>query len=362
MDFGINFLPDADPSIQSGQDYLREALDLCKLAEDLGYTSVKITEHYIDAYGGYCPSPIVFLASAAQRTRKMRLVTGCVLPVFTHPIKLSSELAMLDCICNGRLEIGIARAWLPQEFAAFNVSMDESRARFEESIHALTRLWTEIDVSFPGRFYRFEHATMLPRPVQSRPPIRIAVVMTPESFAWAGRQGYGLMLTPNHERDFEGLAKNLELYRQSFREAGHGEPGPEQIMNTIHVYVAEDGRQARQEARPWMDRHMSVFTNAARSWSTTISKDYRNYTGLNRQMKNFDYERAIEAHQVLIGNPGEVIEGIERQQETIGAGHISVFFSFGCMPYEKAVRNMTLFARYVAPHFAGKELAEPVSG
>ena len=62
---------------------------------------------------------MVFLAAAAQRTRTIRLVTGAVLPVFNNPLKLAGELGMLDAISNGRLDIGVARAFLPHEFATF---------------------------------------------------------------------------------------------------------------------------------------------------------------------------------------------------------------------------------------------------
>ena len=81
-------------------------------------------------YGGYSPNPLIFLAAASQRTRTMRLVTGAVLPVFNHPLKLAGEIGMLDAISGGRLDVGFARAFLPHEFRRFGISPDESHARF----------------------------------------------------------------------------------------------------------------------------------------------------------------------------------------------------------------------------------------
>ncbi len=127
----------------SGQVYFQEALDLCGLADSLDYATVKIVEHYFRAYGGYSPSPLIFLAAAAQRTRDIRLVTGAAIPALHHPLKLAAELAMVDCISGGRLEAGFARAFLPHEFEAFEVDMEESRPRFEEGIAIVKRLWTE---------------------------------------------------------------------------------------------------------------------------------------------------------------------------------------------------------------------------
>ena len=98
----------------------------------------------------------------------MRLVTGAVLPVFNHPLKLAAELAMLDCLSNGRLDAGFARAFLPEEFDAFQVPMDESRVRFEEGIRAVKRLWTEPEVRFDGRFHQFGPVPLFPALCNSR--------------------------------------------------------------------------------------------------------------------------------------------------------------------------------------------------
>src|SRR6266436_3640454 len=113
MIFGISLFPDCGPECISAMDYYQQALNLCTDADVLGFHSVRIVEHYFHAYGGYSPSPTTFLAAASQRTRSLRLVTGCVLPAFNHPLKLATQLAMLDGISGGRLDVGVARAFLP---------------------------------------------------------------------------------------------------------------------------------------------------------------------------------------------------------------------------------------------------------
>jgi alkanesulfonate monooxygenase SsuD/methylene tetrahydromethanopterin reductase-like flavin-dependent oxidoreductase (luciferase family) len=101
-----NFFPSCRPERKSADVFFREALDLCEIADTLGFATVKIVEHYVQPYGGYSPSPLIFLAAAAQRTRQIRLVTGAVLPAFNHPLKLAAELAMVDCLSGGRLDAG----------------------------------------------------------------------------------------------------------------------------------------------------------------------------------------------------------------------------------------------------------------
>ncbi len=191
MRFGLNFFPSFRLQDMSTAEYYALGLHLSERADALGYASVKTVEHYFHDYGGHSPNPIVLLSAIAARTRRIRLITGAVIPAFNNPIKLAAELAMLDNISNGRLDAGFGRAFIPKEFDVFGVSMDESRARFEEGIDIITRLWTEERISYEGKFHRFHDVRLMPRPVQKpHPPIWIAAVATKESFIWAGRHGY----------------------------------------------------------------------------------------------------------------------------------------------------------------------------
>ena len=76
MEFGIQFFPDLGSDDKSGEEYWAEALHLVGLCDELGYTSVRTVEHYVHPYGGYSPSPIVFLSAAAMLTKKAKLITG----------------------------------------------------------------------------------------------------------------------------------------------------------------------------------------------------------------------------------------------------------------------------------------------
>src|SRR3954470_7559610 len=185
MQFGVQFFPDVMPAQKSGEAYFREALDLAEDADRLGFSHIRIVEHYFHYYGGYSPNPIVFLAAAAQRTRQARLVTRAVLPAFNHPLKLAGEIAMLDAISGGRLDVGFARAFLPHEFRRFGVLPDESVARFREGMEQIGLLLSRENVTHHGRFHTIENTTSLPRPTQRpRPKFYVAALNTPESFAF----------------------------------------------------------------------------------------------------------------------------------------------------------------------------------
>src|SRR5438067_188263 len=185
MEFGVQFFPDVKPAQKSAAEYFGEALILAEEAERLGFTHIRIVEHYFHYYGGYSPNPMLFLAAAAGCTRRARLVTGAVLPAFNHPLKLAGEIGMLDAISRGRLDVGFARAFLPHEFRRFGRSPDESVARFREGIEQVELLLTRENVTHNGRFHVIETTTSLPRPTQvPRPKFYVAALNTPESFAF----------------------------------------------------------------------------------------------------------------------------------------------------------------------------------
>lgn len=352
MKFGLDLFPDAWPQQKSAEQYFKEALDLCEQADRLGFHGVKIVEHYFHPYGGYSPNPIVFLVAAGQRAPRMRLMTGAVLPAFNHPLKLAGELGMLDAISGGRLELGFARAFLPYEFSAFNISMNESRARFNEGVEAVIRLLSEERVTFKGPFHSFENIESLPHPVQKpHPPIYIATIMTPESFIYTGEKGFNLMIVP-YLGDFDHIAGNIELYRKSYRENGHGEVKGSQIVAVQHMYVSEDGDTARREAEPHINQYMETFIDASGVWNTTDSKDYKGYNDIQQVLKAMTFDRVINENRALIGNPSEIIEKIHYLKQKFGTEYLSLQCNFGMMPYDKALRSMQLFAEKVMPAFA----------
>ena len=257
MKFGLNFFPSFRPSDLSTAAYFDQVLRMCERADQLGYRSVKAVEHYFHDYGGQTPNPVVLLSAIAARTRRLRLITGAVIPAFNHPVKLAGELAMLDNVSGGRLDVGFGRAFIPKEFEVFGISMDESRARFEEGIDIITRLWTEDRVTYQGKFHRFNDVHSTPRPVQKpHPPIWVAAVMSEESFVAAGRRGDNLMIVP-YAGSVERARDLVRVYRRAWRDAGHP-PGAEQIQVSLHCYVAETQREAIEGFRRPLERYVEV--------------------------------------------------------------------------------------------------------
>jgi alkanesulfonate monooxygenase SsuD/methylene tetrahydromethanopterin reductase-like flavin-dependent oxidoreductase (luciferase family) len=347
MEFGVQFFPAVGPDEVDAEQYFNNALRLAERAEALGFTHARMVEHYFTPYGGYSPNPLLFLSAVSQRTTTMRLITGAVLPVFNHPLKLAGEIGMLDAISNGRLEVGFARAFLPHEFARFGISLDESRDRFDEGLAIVQRLLEEEHVAHEGRFHRFGATTSLPRPTQKpRPPFWIAALATEASFVNAGRLGHGVMAIPILHAELRRL---IALYREAWREAGH--PGNGRVMLAFHMFCHEDADEATRIARDPLNRYLRSLAEAASDWTTgTSSKDYPGYEKMIAKLRDDSFESNVAAGSAWVGTPAHVAAQIRHYVEEVGDFEIaSLQVNFGTIAYADAKRSIKLFAREVMP-------------
>lgn len=351
MEFGLQFFPDLKPEERSPADYYRDCLDLSEAADTLGYTHVRTVEHHFHYYGGYSPSPIVFLAAAAQRTKVARLITGAVIPAFNHPLKVAGELAMLDGLSGGRLEVGFARAFLPREFRAFGISPDESIARFKEGLEQIDALLREENVTRHGAFHSFDNITTFPRPMQKpRPKFYVAATMTKETFEYAGQQGHSIMAIPMAA---DKLRESLDTYRAAYRAAGH--PGRGEVMLAFHMFVDPDGERARRIAGPQIEAYFRSIKAAASEWTEgATSTDYKGYDKMMTHLNETTLDSLIASGSAWVGTPSEVCATIERlQRETGGFEHASMQVMFHLLPKDEGQRSMELFASEVLPKFSG---------
>jgi natural product biosynthesis luciferase-like monooxygenase protein len=349
VEFGVQFFPSVGPDRKSAEQYWSEALQLTQLAEQLGYASVRTVEHYFHPYGGYSPDPLIFLSAAAAITRSIRLITGAVLPVFNNPLKLAGQIGMVDAISKGRVEIGFARAFLPHEFARFGISMDESRARFDEGLEQIRLLLEEENVTQQGRFHSFDKVTSLPRPTQRpRPPFWIAALSTKDSFENAGRLGHHLMGIPLVGAQ---MAELLNIYREAWIKAGH--PGRGRVMLAFHMFCTETREKAAAIAREPLNIYLKSIVAAASDWMSGVaSKDYPNYQKMIEIISKETFETQVEKGSAWIGTPDDIRKAIAQYDSEVGGFEsASLQVNFGMIPFAEAEASMKLFAHEVVPHF-----------
>lgn len=348
MKFGLSFLPDANEQDLSAVEYYKTALKLSKIADESGMGTIKITEHYLHPYGGFCPDPVTFLAAVAACTKQIRLMTGCILPVFHHPVKIAAKTAMLDAISNGRLDVGFARAYLPHEFSTFRVPMDGSRDIFEKTIEAVIRLWSDENVSISNDYFEFINVTSLPKPVQNpHPPIWGAAVMSRQSFSWLAEKGFNLLITPPLD-GMKSLREKINVYKETFLSRHPHKTS--RITLSMPLLITENEDDAIRLSDQYLSKYIQVWAHATESWSGRASTDYPGYTGLANMLRANTPEKMRDNLQVLVGTPESVADRINQLFKYNFLDQIIWQIDFGAQPEAVSRRTLELFIEKVLPN------------
>lgn len=226
MDFGIVFAntgPMADP---------QAAAAFARAAERAGFESLWTVEHVVVPQGyestypydpsgrmpggedSPIPDPLVWLSYVAACTSAIRLATGILILPQRNPVVLAKELATLDVMSGGRLDLGIGVGWLEEEFDAIGVPFARRGARADEYVSAMRALWSDTPASFSGEFVGFDRCVLLPKPAGGSIPIHIGG-HTEASARRAGRIGDGYF--PG-KGTHEELAHLFDLVRRTAEE------------------------------------------------------------------------------------------------------------------------------------------------
>ena len=143
MKFGIwHDFRNPEPWRRPYDQVYRENLEQIELAEELGFESVWVSEHHVTD-DGYLPSVFPALAAIATRTRRMRIGSSILLAPFQHPIRFAEDVAFVDQLSGGRLEVGVGLGYREREFDLLGVPIGERAARTEALIEVARRLWRE---------------------------------------------------------------------------------------------------------------------------------------------------------------------------------------------------------------------------
>ena len=232
MKFGILFA-NVGPYVQPEM-----AASLGRIAEEHGFESIWTVEHVVvpgDYQSEYpysptgrmpgpeespIPDPLIWLAWVGAATTSLRLATGILILPQRNPVILAKELATLDVLSGGRVELGVGVGWLREEFDALGVPFEDRGPRTDEYIEALRCLWREEEPCFVGRYANFDRAKSYPKPNQGSIPIHVGGHTMPAARR-AGRLGDGFF--PGRSTDDE-LGPLLDTMRASAKDAGR-DPG-----------------------------------------------------------------------------------------------------------------------------------------
>jgi alkanesulfonate monooxygenase SsuD/methylene tetrahydromethanopterin reductase-like flavin-dependent oxidoreductase (luciferase family) len=337
MKFGIFDHLD-DSGLPLGKHF-EDRLALIEAYDRYGFYAYHLAEHHGTPLG-MAPSPGVFLAAIAQRTRRLRFGPLVYLLPLYHPIRLIEEICMLDQLSNGRLELGVGRGVSPIEVGFFGVDPAEGPRRFAEALKVIRQGLTSERLTFDGEYYRFKEVPMVLKPVQRPHPPLWYGVSKPESTYWAALEGAHIITL-----SAPGAARTIfDRYRTEW--VNLGRPMDKLPIRGIarHVVLAETDAAALGAAQrayiPWL-KHMELL------WTLHGMKLP---LGLPPEIGPL-----LQAGAAFAGTAAGLKRFVGEQIEATGANYFVCDVAFGDLSLKEAMRTVDLLAQEVTPFFAQGE-------
>lgn len=252
MELGIYTFAETNPNPATDRGVvaaqrLRDLIEEIELADELGLDVFGVGEHHRPDY--VVSSPAVVLATAAARTKKIRLTSAVTVLSSDDPVRVFQDFATLDLLSGGRAEIMAGRGSFIESFPLFGYDLQHYDELFEEKLELLVLLRQNERVTWKGRHREaLDNLGVYPRPLQNPLPVWIAVGGTPQSVIRAGTLGLpmALAIIGGEPARFVPM---VELYREAASRAGH-DPASLPISINSHGYIAENSQQAADEAYP----------------------------------------------------------------------------------------------------------------
>jgi probable LLM family oxidoreductase len=316
----------------SPSERLRRLVEQIEYADRIGLDVFGIGEHHRREF--LDSAPTVILASAAARTKRIRLTSAVTVLSAADPVRVFQEFATLDLLSQGRAELVVGRGSSIEAFPLFGFKLEDYDSLFEEKLELLLKIRDNEHVYWSGEYRpTLNGQGVYPRPVQNPLPIWIGVGGTPESFVRAGLLGLPLMVAVigGETRRFRPL---IDLYREAGRQAGHS---PDKLKVGVHSlgYVAENTQEAVDDFYPGYAHTM-----------TEIGKE-RGWPKMTRA--SFDSQQGPQG-ALLVGDPDEVVEKIVRHSKALGGiSRITFMMNPASLPHAKLMRATELIATRVAP-------------
>jgi alkanesulfonate monooxygenase SsuD/methylene tetrahydromethanopterin reductase-like flavin-dependent oxidoreductase (luciferase family) len=322
-----------------------ERLQFFAAADEAGIYCVHLAEHHCSPIN-MVPVPGVFLGALARATKRMHIGTLVYLLTLTTPLRMIEEIAMLDQLSNGRLEVGVGRGISPYELGYHKIAHADSRDIFIDAYHAVVAGLTAGETfSYAGKHFAYKNVPVWLRPVQQPYPAFWYGSSNATGSAWAGEQG--MHFTANGPTS---LAKeNITTYRKALAKGG-GPANPKSefkggtaIGALRYVVVGETDAEAERIARPAVTHHLGSL---GWLWAKHGHRDYADRLRIPGQAS---YEDLVGEGVMLAGSPETVTRVIREQAEELGINYLLGYMLFGDMALPGALRSLDLFSREVMP-------------
>jgi probable LLM family oxidoreductase len=336
MELGLVSFADATINPVTGRtvshgERLRNLMEEIELADQVGLDVFGVGEHHRADYAVSSPSTV--LATAAGRTKNIRLSSAVTVLSSEEPVRVFQQFATIDQLSEGRAEIMVGRGSFIESFPLFGYELEDYNDLFAEKLDLLLKLRDNERVTWSGRLRAPLHdQAVYPRPYQDPLPIGIAVGGTPASAVRAGMLGLPMTIAIIGGQP-ERFTPFADLYRRAAREAGHDPAGLKLAINT-HGHIAPSLEQAIDEQFPAYKAQMDRV-GAERGWPPM-------------RREQFVAGTSMDGH-LMTGTPEQVIQKILHQHRLFGHQRYLMHFGIGAVEHEHVMRSIELFGTVVAP-------------
>lgn len=318
---------------------VHELLEEIELADQVGLDVFGLGEHHRPDY--VASAPVVLLAAAAARTKRIRLTSAVTVLSSDDPVRVFQQFATLDLISQGRAEIIVGRGSFIESYPLFGFDLEDYDTLFSEKLDLLLHIRDHTEVHWSGKHRAaLTGQGVYPRPVQNPLPIRIGVGGTPQSFVRAGNLGLPLIVAiiGGQPHRFRPL---IDLYRESGRRAGHSS---EQLTVGIHSigFIADTTERAVETFWPGYRQVVSKI-GRERGWPPVTRAQFDAGCG--------------PAGALLVGDPEAIAEKILSENESLGGiSRMTILLDNRDLSHREIMRAIELLGTRVVP-IVKKELS-----
>mgnify|MGYP003319342347 FL=1 len=342
MKFGVFMAPfhrvGENPTLALERD-----LELLQWLDTLGFDEAYIGEHHSAGWETIA-SPELFMATAAERTRNIRLGTGVTSLPYHHPFMVANRMVQLDHLTRGRVILGCGPGALASDALMLGIRPERQRAMMEESLDAIMRLMSNTEpYSVKTDWFEMNEAVLQLRPYQNPiVPVAVASVESPAGVTLAGKHGASV-LSLSVPRDTIRKTSLAELWSIAEETAAeHGKVMHREDWGVVMgMHLADSKEQAVKEIKEGASNVVTEYFG--RTLGNTVPDVPRDQI--------VDY--MVDHNQWIVGTPDDCIAGIERLQELTGGFGKFMIRVEDWAPRDKIHRSYELLARYVMPHFQG---------
>jgi alkanesulfonate monooxygenase SsuD/methylene tetrahydromethanopterin reductase-like flavin-dependent oxidoreductase (luciferase family) len=330
-----------------------EMVDECLAAEQAGFGTYLASEQHLNLTLSTASSPETLLPYLAARTSTIKLRAGAfVLLSFNHPIRVAERSALLDILCEGRFEIGVARSNNPGTLAAFGVSPNETRGQWEESLDILRGLLMHEEWEHHGANWSFSPITTMPRPITTPHPPIYAAASSLESHFAAGARGLGVMTGNSLGGGWDFIDQALEQYRlgREVQDAQGGLVTDRKGVLALVGFCAETDEKAKEQASEVAYRAIDLVSG----WYGNLSagsKDYKDMAAMKEVVeRRGDLQEMIDRSPYLtIGSPDFFLE---RCRKLADLGYDELILRIDGQPHDQIMATIDLLGKHVIPQIA----------